>query len=56
MSSTSPIIGTMREHLEKALECLMDEFNAQYGKSGPDGLRAQAIAHVRYALLLERRP
>jgi hypothetical protein len=56
MSSQAPVVATMREHLEKALECLMDEFNAQFGKSGPSGLRAQAIAHVRYALLLETRP
>jgi len=45
---------TVAEHLEKALECLMDEFHAW--RAGPSGLRAQAIAHVRYALLLLGRP
>ncbi len=45
-----PRVGSLREHLEKALECLTDEFNA--GRAGPSGLRAQAIAHLRYGLLL----
>jgi hypothetical protein len=40
----------LRVELSKALECLTDEFNA--GRAGPSGLRAQAIAHVRQALLL----
>jgi hypothetical protein len=37
-------------HLHKALESLMDEFNV--GRAGPSGLRANAIAHIRIALLL----
>ncbi len=45
-------IGSLRDHLEHALTCLMDEFNAAPNRSGPSGLRAQAITHVRYALLL----
>jgi hypothetical protein len=42
----------LRQHLGKALEALTDEFNQ--GTSGPSGLRAQAIAHVRYALAMLR--
>ena len=38
--------------LDKALEVLTDEFNA--GRSGPSGLRAQGIAHVRQARILLR--
>jgi len=38
--------------LDKALEVLTDEFNA--GRSGPSGLRAQGIAHVRQARVLLR--
>jgi hypothetical protein len=38
--------------LDAALAVLSDEFNA--GLSGPSGLRAQAIAHVRQARILLR--
>lgn len=39
----------VRLHVEKALECLTDEFNA--GRAGGSGLRAEAIAHLRLALM-----
>jgi hypothetical protein len=38
--------------LDAALAALMDEFNA--GRSGPSGLRAQGIAHLRQARVLLR--
>ena len=41
--------SSVRLHLEKALECLTDEFNV--GRAGASGLRAEAITHVRLALM-----
>jgi len=44
-----PVYWLAHEELDMALRCLMDEFNT--GISGPSGLRAEAIAHIRKAIL-----
>jgi hypothetical protein len=49
---TDERVGRVLLELDKALECLLDEFNA--GRAGPSGLRAQGIAHVRQARILLR--